>query len=144
MNDATPPDNMLTGLEVLRRYMQRERSAPLGNLLGFYLVEVGDGYAVFEGTPTLAHYNPHGSVHGGWSAAMLDIGPARLAHAGHVKAVALADEAGLTLAQHVVVILAAFHGRVAGSAAERLLHLAHGFRECKLCEPVTHDGSPPI
>ena len=36
------------------------------------LVEVGDGHAIFQATPQLKHYNPLGSVHGGWYATLLD------------------------------------------------------------------------
>ena len=34
--------------------------------------EVEEGRAVFRGTPRFAHYNPFGSVHGGWTATLLD------------------------------------------------------------------------
>jgi uncharacterized protein (TIGR00369 family) len=40
--------------------------------LDFLMVEVGTGCAVFQGTPGVAHYNPLGSVHGGWFATLLD------------------------------------------------------------------------
>jgi uncharacterized protein (TIGR00369 family) len=36
------------------------------------LVEVAEGYAVFEGTPGEYLYNPIGVVHGGWAATLLD------------------------------------------------------------------------
>lgn len=45
---------------------------PMCELLGFRLVEVVDGRAVFEGTPEFQHYNPLGVVHGGLAATMLD------------------------------------------------------------------------
>lgn len=45
---------------------------PMCELLGFRLVEVDDGRAVFEGTPGFQHYNPLGVVHGGLAATMLD------------------------------------------------------------------------
>ena len=35
-------------------------------------VEVGDGHAVFQGEPQFKHYNPLGTVHGGWFATLLD------------------------------------------------------------------------
>ena len=46
--------------------------APIGETLEFQLVEVGDGLAVFEGTPGPHAYNPVGSVHGGYAATLLD------------------------------------------------------------------------
>jgi uncharacterized protein (TIGR00369 family) len=45
---------------------------PIANALGFALVEVGDGTAVFEVTPAEYHYNPIGVVHGGLLATVLD------------------------------------------------------------------------
>lgn len=45
---------------------------PMCELLGFRLIEVESGRAVFEGTPGAQHYNPFGVVHGGLAATMLD------------------------------------------------------------------------
>jgi uncharacterized protein (TIGR00369 family) len=45
---------------------------PIGDTLGFVLMEVDAGRVVFQGTPALAHYNPIGTVHGGWIATLLD------------------------------------------------------------------------
>ena len=36
------------------------------------LIEVARGHAVFRGTPQEFHYNPLGSVHGGFGATLLD------------------------------------------------------------------------
>lgn len=36
------------------------------------LVELAEGRAVFQATPQLKHYNPLGSVYGGWYATLLD------------------------------------------------------------------------
>lgn len=47
-------------------------SPPIARTLDFLLIAVDSGTAVFQGTPRLAHYNPLGSVHGGWFAALLD------------------------------------------------------------------------
>jgi uncharacterized protein (TIGR00369 family) len=46
--------------------------APLCEVLGFHLTEVEPGRAVFEGVPEFRHYNPIGSVHGGFTASLLD------------------------------------------------------------------------
>ncbi|HOC42844.1 MAG TPA: PaaI family thioesterase [Thermoanaerobaculales bacterium] len=62
----------LPGLEFLRRLIERETRVPVGVTLGFRLVEVGDGLAVFEAEAGPWAYNPIGSVHGGWYAAVLD------------------------------------------------------------------------
>lgn len=70
-----PPDRLVgrTGLEQLRAMLDGELpAAPIGRTLDFILVEVGPGHAVFQGRPGRAHYNPLGSVHGGWFATLLD------------------------------------------------------------------------
>ena len=45
---------------------------PIGETLGFHLVEADNGRAVFEALPEYRHYNPIGSVHGGFAATLLD------------------------------------------------------------------------
>jgi uncharacterized protein (TIGR00369 family) len=40
--------------------------------MGFHLTEVDKGRAVFEGVPEFHHYNPIGTVHGGFAATLLD------------------------------------------------------------------------
>ena len=45
---------------------------PICEVLGFHLVEAEDGRAAFEGLPEFRHYNPIGTVHGGFAATMLD------------------------------------------------------------------------
>jgi uncharacterized protein (TIGR00369 family) len=45
---------------------------PIGELLGFHLVEVENGRAAFESVPEFRHYNPIGTVHAGFAATLLD------------------------------------------------------------------------
>jgi uncharacterized protein (TIGR00369 family) len=45
---------------------------PMADTLNFVLVHVEPGYAVFQGRPQHRHYNPMGTVHGGWFATLLD------------------------------------------------------------------------
>ena len=45
---------------------------PIAHTLDFALVEIELGKATYQGTPQLMHYNPLGSVHGGWYATLLD------------------------------------------------------------------------
>lgn len=45
---------------------------PIGDTLDFLPVEIEPGRAVFQGQPLPRHYNPLGTVHGGWFAALLD------------------------------------------------------------------------
>jgi len=63
----------LTGLEFLQAMAAGELPGPpITRTLAFRLVEVERGRAVFEGVPSLEHYNPLGTVHGGYSATLLD------------------------------------------------------------------------
>ncbi|MDF1600499.1 PaaI family thioesterase [Mesorhizobium sp. YIM 152430] len=62
-----------SGLELLRRVVSGEYPAPsIAARINFALVEVGEGRAVFKGMPGARHFNPLGSVHGGWAATVLD------------------------------------------------------------------------
>ncbi len=45
---------------------------PIAAALDFWLVEVGDGFAVFEGEPGPRLLNPMGTVHGGWALTLID------------------------------------------------------------------------
>ncbi len=45
---------------------------PIGRVLNFFLLEADEGRVVFQGTPTFDFYNPIGTVHGGWTATLLD------------------------------------------------------------------------
>ena len=45
---------------------------PIAELVGFHLAEAENGRAAFEGLPEFRHYNPIGSVHGGFAATLLD------------------------------------------------------------------------
>jgi uncharacterized protein (TIGR00369 family) len=63
----------LPGIEFLRAIRDRKLpSPPIAVLLGFDLVEVETGRAVFEVTPGERHYNPIGVVHGGLAMTLLD------------------------------------------------------------------------
>jgi uncharacterized protein (TIGR00369 family) len=46
--------------------------APIAELLGITPISVERGVTVFQGSPSLAHYNPSGVVHGGYAATLLD------------------------------------------------------------------------
>jgi uncharacterized protein (TIGR00369 family) len=45
---------------------------PICELLNFHLVEAEYGRAAFEGIPQFRHYNPIGTVHGGFATTLLD------------------------------------------------------------------------
>lgn len=60
-------------LDVLREVVAAGAPfAPIARTVGFTLVEVSEGRAVFEMTPAEYHYNPVGIVHGGVAATILD------------------------------------------------------------------------
>lgn len=62
-----------SGLEIMQAMLDGELPFPhIAETLDFSIVEVGPGKAVFQGTPQLKHYNPLGTVHGGWYATLLD------------------------------------------------------------------------
>jgi len=63
----------LSGLEFLRALIAGRVPAPtIGRTMGFRLVEVEPGMAVFEGEPFEGLLNPLGSVHGGWALTLID------------------------------------------------------------------------
>ena len=63
----------LSGLDQMRAIASGEVPAPpIAKLLGFGLVEVDEGRALFAGEPGEQHYNPIGVVHGGLAATLLD------------------------------------------------------------------------
>ena len=63
----------MTGLELLKEMIAgRLPGPPILETLDFTLTEVEQGRAVFEGVPQFKHYNPLGTVHGGYTATLLD------------------------------------------------------------------------
>jgi uncharacterized protein (TIGR00369 family) len=63
----------VSGIEFLRGMMEgRFPAPPIAVLLGFAPVELEAGRVVFASTPEIKHYNPIGSVHGGYTATLLD------------------------------------------------------------------------
>lgn len=68
MTSQDAPD----GLQQLSAMLTGDLKAPIGDKLGFHLVEIERGRAVFEATPDPSVYNPFGAVHGGYAATVLD------------------------------------------------------------------------
>ena len=60
------------GREFLERLVAQKARVPIGATLGYWLAELGDGVAVFEGEAGPQTYNPIGGVQGGWYASILD------------------------------------------------------------------------
>lgn len=62
-----------SGLEFFAAMSGGDLEAPaIGVLMGFVPIEYEAGRFVFQGTPGPEHYNPLGSVHGGYAATLLD------------------------------------------------------------------------
>ena len=69
------PDVLLSrdGLSFLKAMIAGEFPAPpIAETVGFSLMEVELGRALFTATPAFRHYNPIGVVHGGFAATLLD------------------------------------------------------------------------
>ena len=69
---ATDTESAPDGFQQLGAMLAGELKVPMGEKLGFTLVELERGHVVFEGTPDRSDYNPLGSVHGGYAATLLD------------------------------------------------------------------------
>ena len=72
---VVPLDQIMarSGLEFLTDMVDGKLpQPPMCATLGFHLAEVSDGYARFDGVPEFRHYNPIGTVHGGFAATLLD------------------------------------------------------------------------
>ncbi|MGO9419407.1 PaaI family thioesterase [Roseiarcus sp.] len=71
----------LTGRQILQGMIDgRLPAPPISRTLSFRPVEVGDGFAVFEGEPGPDLLNPLGSVHGGWALALIESATAAAVH----------------------------------------------------------------
>ena len=61
------------GIELLRGMIDgRFPAPPIAETLDFGVTEIDPGRVVFVGRPSQKHYNPSGSVHGGYAATLLD------------------------------------------------------------------------
>jgi len=71
----------MTGKEFLQAILEgRLPAPPITATLTFELVEVGDGFAAFQGNPGPHLLNPLGTVHGGWALTLIDSAAGCAAH----------------------------------------------------------------
>jgi uncharacterized protein (TIGR00369 family) len=73
--DVVPTHVMasMTGLEFMQAIIDGKLPAPpITGTMGFLVTKVEKGYAMAEAIPSFDHYNPIGSVHGGYAATLLD------------------------------------------------------------------------
>ena len=62
-----------TGKEILQAIIDGKLpQAPISQTMSFWITEVGDGFAAFEGEPGPHLLNPMGGVHGGWALTLID------------------------------------------------------------------------
>ncbi len=79
----TNPDEVagMTGREMLQAMIDRKIPAPpIAQTLNFWIVEIGDGFAAFEGETKPDFLNPLGMVHGGWALTLIDTATGCAAH----------------------------------------------------------------
>ena len=71
---AKPADiAQLTGKQILQAIIEGTLPhPPISQTLSFWLVEIGDGFAAFEGEPGDHLLNPMGTMHGGWAMTLID------------------------------------------------------------------------
>ncbi|HEV2558263.1 MAG TPA: PaaI family thioesterase [Microvirga sp.] len=61
------------GLDFLRGLISgRYPAPPFSRSTGVYLTEAEENRVVFKGTPSADYFNPIGTIHGGWTSAILD------------------------------------------------------------------------
>lgn len=73
--DAAPRAEVFgrTGMQIFEAIFAGDLPpAPIGDTLDFIPVHIEPGVAIFQGRPRRRHYNPLGSVHGGWFCTLLD------------------------------------------------------------------------
>jgi uncharacterized protein (TIGR00369 family) len=73
--DAEPKGQAFgrSGMEMFEAIFSGELPpAPIGGTLDFVPIHMEPGAAIFQGRPQRTHYNPLGTVHGGWFATLLD------------------------------------------------------------------------
>lgn len=109
----------LTGLEYLEKVFSGEMpGAPLASTLDFRPAALEKGMVAFEGEPAHFVYNPIGSVHGGYAAAMLDTALGCAVHS------ALAAGLGYTTVELKINYVRAMTDRSGPVRAEaRVVHL---------------------
>src|SRR5271167_3090587 len=62
-----------TGREILQAIIDGALpQPPISETMSFWITEVGEGFAVFEGEPGEHLLNPMGGVHGGWALTLID------------------------------------------------------------------------
>ncbi len=152
----------LSGLDVMQLMVAGQLpQPPISKTLGFRLVEVQHGRAVFECEPAEYHYNPIGSVHAGLASTLLDsamgcaVQSTLAAGAGYATldltvnfVRPIARDTGRVLCEGTILhrgrTVATAEGRVTAEETGKLL--AHGTTTCAVTEASTTgaDGAPAV
>jgi uncharacterized protein (TIGR00369 family) len=77
------PDEVreMSGLQFLQAMLDGKLPGPpIAETMSFWLTEIGEGLAVFEGEPGPHLLNPLGIVHGGWALTLIDSATGCAAH----------------------------------------------------------------
>jgi uncharacterized protein (TIGR00369 family) len=146
----------MTGLEALQAMISGELPAPPMSRAAFvYLAEAKEGQVVFEGIPTEDYLNPLGTIHGGWTALILDSAMACAVHTTLEKREAyttlefklhycrpIMPDTGLVRAEGIVLS----RGRRAATSEGKLYDskgrlLAHGTETCMIFDAPTASGA---
>jgi uncharacterized protein (TIGR00369 family) len=149
----------LTGLETLRAMIEgRLPAPPFALATAISLTAADEGRVVFEGEPKAEFYNPLGTIHGGWTATILDSAMACAVHATLKPGEAYTTlEFKLHLCRPIMpttgrvrcegIVLS--RGRRAATSEGRLYDaagklLAHGTETCLIFDMprAGHDGGP--
>jgi len=70
---STEQVRSMSGMDMFKAIFAGELPPPpIGDTLDFVPIHMEPGVAIFQGRPQLRHYNPLGTVHGGWFATLLD------------------------------------------------------------------------
>jgi uncharacterized protein (TIGR00369 family) len=145
----------MPGLDFLRAIRDgRLPPPPIAEVLGFRLIEIEPGHAVFEFTPGERHYNPIGVVHGGLAMTLLDS-----AMSCSVQTRMPAGVGSTTLEAKIHLVRAITHKSGALRAIGKLVHLgnrvgtaegrledatgklyAHGTTTCIVLDPSANGG----
>jgi uncharacterized protein (TIGR00369 family) len=137
----------LTGLEALQSMIAGDLPAPpMSKAALVYLAEAIEGRVVFEGMPAANFLNPLGTIHGGWTALIMDSAMACAVHSTLRKGEAyttlefklhycrpILPDTGLVRAEGVVLS----RGRRAATSEGKLFDskgrlLAHGTETCMI------------
>jgi uncharacterized protein (TIGR00369 family) len=71
----------MSGQQLMQAMIEGRLPAPsMAITMSFRLVQLGDGFAIFEGDPGPHLLNPMGTVHGGWALALIDSATGCAAH----------------------------------------------------------------